>query len=179
MFILTGKEKCKYLKELRAEIAEKHGIDGFQYKECDFMGECVGTCPACDAEANALYEILQERNLTADTMSLKEKEIMIKECIRDEQLFFSAADIDREPGVMVMDDDSNWQKVNTHEQQKPELLMGKVIPIKHRERPVPKFMQPQYKGILIRDDDDKEKSEYIDEPKDKPRGLRGLFKKKK
>ena len=55
---MTGKEKCKYLKELRAKIAAENGVEGFEYKECPYQGECEGTCPACDAEAEALQQAL-------------------------------------------------------------------------------------------------------------------------
>ena len=58
---MTGKEKCKTLKEIRAKVAELNGIKGFEYKECPFDGECTGTCPACDAEVEALQVALEQK----------------------------------------------------------------------------------------------------------------------
>lgn len=75
---MTGKEKCTYLKKIRAEIAMSHGINGFEYTECNFQGECSGTCPACDAEAEALYEKLRAMNLDIDAFALKGNELALK-----------------------------------------------------------------------------------------------------
>lgn len=78
MNLMTGKEKCTYLKKIRAEIAMSHGINGFEYTECNFQGECSGTCPACDAEAEALYEKLRAMNLDIDAFALKGNELALK-----------------------------------------------------------------------------------------------------
>ena len=55
-----GKEICYEMKKLRANIAEEYGIEGFEFKECDFEGECEGYCPACDDEVMRLRELVQE-----------------------------------------------------------------------------------------------------------------------
>ncbi|MBQ9100350.1 MAG: hypothetical protein IJY54_03090 [Paludibacteraceae bacterium] len=39
-----GKEKCNALKMIRQEIALQNGI-AFKTTECNFKGECKGTCP--------------------------------------------------------------------------------------------------------------------------------------
>ena len=51
---MSGKLKCKYLKEYRAKIASKYGIKGFKYKKCKSKGECIGTCPLCEKELTEL-----------------------------------------------------------------------------------------------------------------------------
>lgn len=50
---MTGKEKCKLLREIRREIAEANGIV-YLSAECTHDGECAGTCPKCDAEVRYL-----------------------------------------------------------------------------------------------------------------------------
>ena len=55
-----GKNRCKYLKEVRQRIADENGIP-LQQRECTFKGECSGTCPFCEAELHYLETELQKR----------------------------------------------------------------------------------------------------------------------
>jgi len=55
---MTGKEKCRQLKELRREIANKNGVRLRPVPECTYEGECPGFCPMCDAELKELDEAL-------------------------------------------------------------------------------------------------------------------------
>ena len=48
-----GKEKCRILKEIRAEIARQNGI-AWTVESCAHKGNCRGTCPKCEAEVVAL-----------------------------------------------------------------------------------------------------------------------------
>ena len=50
---MTGKEKCKLLRQIRCEIARANGIT-YTPPECAYEGECAGTCPRCDAEVRFL-----------------------------------------------------------------------------------------------------------------------------
>ena len=60
---MRGKEKCKALKEIRKQIAEKNDI-AYAVSECSFQGECKGTCPKCEAELRYLErEIEKKKNL--------------------------------------------------------------------------------------------------------------------
>ena len=169
---MTGKEKCKYLKTLRAVVANAYNIEGFEYKDCEFKGDCDGTCPACDTEAQLLYQKLQELGHDLDVAALKSSEQEIK--------------IENNPSEQI--------------RPKPQRLQGKVL---QRPRDDDNFMQleedPQYiqtVGVIapqepngnnkshsirgnmqkITPDSKKEKTDTVEE---KPRGLRGLFKKKK
>ena len=71
---MTGKEICKYLKELREAVAEAYNIEGFEYKECTFTGDCSGSCPACDAEAQLLYDKLKSIGKGYEVDVIKETE---------------------------------------------------------------------------------------------------------
>ncbi|WP_456100179.1 carboxypeptidase-like regulatory domain-containing protein [Prevotella jejuni] len=58
--MVKGKSTCKLLKSIRQQIANANGIS-YQPKECHYEGDCVGTCPACEAEIRYLETQLRER----------------------------------------------------------------------------------------------------------------------
>ena len=66
---MTGKEKCKLLKQIRKEIAESNGIV-YLTSECTFEGECRGTCPKCDAEIRYLDDKLQKKAARGEKVTL-------------------------------------------------------------------------------------------------------------
>ena len=55
-----GKETCKVLKEIRRQIARENDI-AFVTSECKYKGDCLGTCPKCEAEVKYLEEQLAAR----------------------------------------------------------------------------------------------------------------------
>jgi len=55
-----GKEKCRILKQIRAEIAKNNDIE-WVIDECQHKGNCLGTCPKCEAEVRELERKLEER----------------------------------------------------------------------------------------------------------------------
>lgn len=55
-----GKSTCKVLKDIRQKIADENGIR-YVPKECNFKGECKGTCPACEAEIRYLEDELKRK----------------------------------------------------------------------------------------------------------------------
>ena len=57
---MNGKSKCKILKDIRRQIAQDNDID-FVTAECQFQGECAGTCPKCEAEVRYLEQELAKR----------------------------------------------------------------------------------------------------------------------
>lgn len=57
---MKGKEKCKILKEIRREIAANNDIE-FVTSECKHQGDCLGTCPKCEAELRYLERELEKR----------------------------------------------------------------------------------------------------------------------
>lgn len=57
---MLGKEKCKYLREIRKKIALENDIR-LVTDECSFKGECKGTCPKCEAEVHYLENELERR----------------------------------------------------------------------------------------------------------------------
>ena len=57
---MRGKEKCKALKEIRRQIAEKNDIP-YVVSQCTHQGDCRGTCPRCEAELRYLERELAIR----------------------------------------------------------------------------------------------------------------------
>lgn len=57
---MTGKQKCRILRELRREIAEANDLT-YVTEECKFKGECRGTCPKCEAEVRELERQLDRK----------------------------------------------------------------------------------------------------------------------
>lgn len=60
---MKGKEKCRALKEIRRQIAEKNDIP-YAVSQCSHQGDCKGTCPKCEAELRYLErELAVRKNL--------------------------------------------------------------------------------------------------------------------
>lgn len=57
---MKGKSKCKILKDIRKQIAKENDIE-FITSECKYRGDCLGTCPKCEAEVRYLEEELKKR----------------------------------------------------------------------------------------------------------------------
>ena len=64
-----GKQTCKILKEIRRQIAEANGIE-FITSECRYKGDCLGTCPKCEAEVRYLEQQLRARSLAGKAVAL-------------------------------------------------------------------------------------------------------------
>ena len=58
----VGKRKCELLKSIRREIAEKYDLQ-YSPVECTHEGDCLGTCPMCDAELKDLQRQLDEKGI--------------------------------------------------------------------------------------------------------------------
>lgn len=56
-----GKDTCNYLKAIRRNIAQENEID-LEIPECTYKGECLGTCPQCEAEVRFLETELARRS---------------------------------------------------------------------------------------------------------------------
>ncbi|MBR5374458.1 MAG: hypothetical protein IK131_07290 [Paludibacteraceae bacterium] len=66
---MFGKEKCKYLREIRKKIALENDI-ALVTSECTFKGECKGTCPKCEAEVRYLEQVLDKRRNLGKVITL-------------------------------------------------------------------------------------------------------------
>ena len=64
-----GKQTCKILKDIRKQIAEANDIE-YITSECQYKGECVGSCPKCETEVSNLMQALERRRLAGKVVSL-------------------------------------------------------------------------------------------------------------
>lgn len=64
-----GKEKCRILKEIRAQIARENDIE-WVVAECKHKGNCKGTCPKCEGEVRELEEALARREAAGKKVAL-------------------------------------------------------------------------------------------------------------
>ena len=64
-----GKQTCRQLKDIRKQIAEANDID-YVISECRYKGDCLGTCPKCEAEVRYLEQALERKRLAGKIVSL-------------------------------------------------------------------------------------------------------------
>lgn len=57
---LYGKDKCRYLKQLRKELCQTHQLEA-EIIDCTFEGECIGTCPRCEYELQQIARQLAQK----------------------------------------------------------------------------------------------------------------------
>jgi len=57
---MKGKERCRILKEIRQRIADENEIP-YVTSECPHKGDCLGTCPRCEAELAYLEREVNRR----------------------------------------------------------------------------------------------------------------------
>lgn len=66
---MTGKDKCKILKEIRRQVAEQNDIE-WVVSECKHKGACRGTCPKCESEVRKLERELDLRRRVGKKIAL-------------------------------------------------------------------------------------------------------------
>lgn len=66
---MKGKQRCKILKEIRQRIADANDIE-YVTSECQHKGDCLGTCPKCEAELRYLERELERRQKLGKTVAL-------------------------------------------------------------------------------------------------------------
>lgn len=64
---MKGKQRCKILKEIRQRIADANDIE-YITSECQHKGDCLGTCPRCEAELRYLERELETRRRLGKTV---------------------------------------------------------------------------------------------------------------
>src|SRR5699024_7144459 len=60
--MVRGKQTCKILKDIRRQIAEANDIE-YITSECQYKGDCTGTCPKCDGEQQYLEQQLARKHM--------------------------------------------------------------------------------------------------------------------
>lgn len=117
---LTGKQKCEMLRTIRKEIAQRNGIE-YLSADCTHQGDCLGTCPKCDAEVRFLEYELNRKAQKGETISIiginedivkmiEQVEDAVGNSIKtddtnDQPEIFTATGMDEEPGYEDQDID--------------------------------------------------------------------------
>ena len=65
-----GKNICTQLKNVRLAIAKANDIE-YTPSVCTYKGECIGICPACEAELKYLTEKLEEKEKKGELVHIK------------------------------------------------------------------------------------------------------------
>ena len=67
--MVRGKQTCKILKDIRLQIAEANDIE-YITSECQYKGDCTGTCPKCESEVRYLEHQLERRRMAGKAITL-------------------------------------------------------------------------------------------------------------
>ena len=67
--MVRGKQTCKILKDIRRQIAEANDIE-YITSECQYKGDCTGTCPKCESEVRYLEHQLERRRMAGKAITL-------------------------------------------------------------------------------------------------------------
>ena len=67
--MVRGKQTCKILKDIRRQIAEANVIE-YITSECQYKGDCTGTCPKCESEVRYLEHQLERRRMAGKAITL-------------------------------------------------------------------------------------------------------------
>lgn len=92
---MNGKDKCELLKAIRRQIAEQYGLE-YHPTECHHKGECIGTCPRCDAELKDLQRQLEKKGI---------RDIDLNESMREQVDKFTQTSGHDEEDVRILQDD--------------------------------------------------------------------------
>ena len=69
MTMARGRQTCKILKEIRRQIAYANGSE-FITSKCRYKGDCLGTCPKCEAEMRYLEQQRRARSIAGKAVAL-------------------------------------------------------------------------------------------------------------
>ena len=67
--MVRGKQTCKILKDIRRQIAEANDIE-YITSECQYKGDCTGTCPKCEAEVQYLEQQLARKHMAGKAITI-------------------------------------------------------------------------------------------------------------
>lgn len=79
---MTGKEKCEFLKEIRCKMAAENGMP-YKPRDCHHEGDCLGTCPLCEAEAAYLLSEIKKKEREGNSIKIDEEAIDLLKIISE------------------------------------------------------------------------------------------------
>ncbi len=66
---MKGRYTCNELKKIRKQIADANGIE-YHVSECNYQGDCTGTCPKCESELRYIESELANRQRSGKSVVL-------------------------------------------------------------------------------------------------------------
>ncbi len=168
-----GKQTCKILKEIRRQIAEANDIE-FVTSECRYKGDCLGTCPKCEAEVRYLEQQLRSRQLLGKAVvlaGLSAGMIVFSGC--GDTSNQTADDSDRLQGepVEIVEEDIEHIGVQDNSKEGEAPLFEDSIIVKKGEIEEPLITV----GEIIDPENPEKKTSYIDTPPSFPGGVAKLY----
>ncbi|MBO4418354.1 MAG: hypothetical protein J5789_00785 [Oscillospiraceae bacterium] len=136
---MKGKNKCKILKEIRQKIADENDIP-YVTRECTYQGDCLGTCPKCEAELRYLEQELEKRRSLGKTVAVAavaaSLSFSLAACVPGTG---SGSAGNNDPSLPVPNPPFSTQEVLKGEfpQETEEPLMGQTEPQELEGEPVP------------------------------------------
>lgn len=114
-----GKQTCKILKDIRRQIAEANDIE-FITSECQFQGDCLGTCPKCEAEVRYLEQQLERKRIAGKAITV---------------LGISAGLVAMSPMTSCTNSANKGtnQEVANDSTTSEDLLLGDIVPISNED----------------------------------------------
>ena len=102
---------CNILKEVRRRTAEANGIE-YTPSTCNHRGDCMGTCPTCEAEVQYLEHELEKKKQEKEEVNI----VRVAEIDKDKLL-----ESERE----MLKEAERHRLAEEKSVGKPERLMGK------------------------------------------------------
>ena len=110
---MSGKNKCKILKEIRQKIADENDI-AYVTSECKYQGECSGTCPRCEAELQYLENELKKRQQKGIRMPIYSDSVSGQAWVRNKKAKTTLARTpDTEQALDLVARAENWLRTHT------------------------------------------------------------------
>lgn len=106
---MKGKQRCKILKEIRRQIAQNNDIE-FITSECKHQGDCLGTCPKCEAEVRYLERELEKRQRLGKAVTIAGLAVTLSASAAGCML-----PVDSTQGDMLLDAGGSQEIVDTEE----------------------------------------------------------------
>ena len=108
-----GKEKCRILKQIRAEIARQNDI-AWVVEECSHKGNCRGTCPRCEAEVRALERALERRQAMGKAIAVVGISAGLSLAVTGCDIIANQTDGDMKPETSVMTTEQTTEHTTEH-----------------------------------------------------------------
>lgn len=125
---MTGKDKCEFLREIRKNMAEANGIP-YEPRECNYEGDCSGTCPFCEREAADLMTKLREKEARGEKIEIDEACTTIFDREKMKALKMEVEEYITPIGKIRCDDDDNKKRRDLEIKEMERINRDQMTPL--------------------------------------------------